>query len=77
MVALSFIFYCSFNIRRDWRCMMCSEDLCDNRLKVLSEKQNYKIDTVLFVVKPVFKEDGANTITKALLNLMSDDVSKF
>ena len=56
---------------------MCSEDLCDNRLKVLSEKQNYKIDTVLFVVKPVFKEDGANTITKALLNLMGDDVSKF
>lgn len=56
---------------------MCSEDLYDNRLKVLSEKQNYKIDTVLFVVKPVFKEDGANTITKALLNLMSDDVSKF
>lgn len=57
--------------------MMCSEDLCDNRLKGLSEKQKYKIDTVLFVVQPVFKEDGANTITKALLNLMSDDISKF
>lgn len=57
--------------------MMCSEDLCDNRLKGLSEKQKYKIDTVLFVVQPVFKEDSANTITKALLNLMSDDISKF
>lgn len=65
----------SFNILCDWRCVMCNEEVKKSREIILSENQNYQVKSILFIVKPIFKEDSDKTLGKALINLMNDEIS--
>lgn len=55
---------------------MCSEEDRKNKEIALSENQKYQVGSVLFIVKPNFKEKSDKTLGKALINLMNDEISK-
>lgn len=40
----------------------------------LTQEQSYKVDDILFIVEPVFKEDDSKTLSTALFSLMRDEV---
>ena len=40
----------------------------------LTQQQSYKVEDILFVVEPVFKEDDSKTLSTALFFLMREEV---
>ena len=54
---------------------MCNEEVKKSREIILSENQNYQVKSILFIVKPIFKEDSDKTLGKALISLMNDEIS--
>lgn len=42
----------------------------------LSKEQEYKVGNISFIVNSVFKDNGINTLTSALINLMKKEIEK-
>lgn len=40
----------------------------------LMQEQQYKVGQIVFTVNPVFKDDGKDTLTSALIRLMRNDI---
>ena len=40
----------------------------------LTQEQSYKVEDIIFIVEPVFKEDDSKTLSTALFFLMRDEV---
>lgn len=51
-----------------------NKDFIQQNNHELTQEQNYKVEDILFVVEPVFKEDNSKTLTTALFSLMRDEV---
>lgn len=51
-----------------------NKDLIQQNNHELTQEQSYKVEDILFVVEPVFKEDDSKTLTTALFSLMRDEV---
>lgn len=50
-----------------------TEDTTNNK-EVLEAEQRYKVNDMVFIVKPDFKKEGNQTLATALLNLMQGEV---
>ena len=58
-----------------WRCVMeNNKDFIQQNNHELTQEQSYKVEDILFVVEPIFKEDDSKTLTTALFSLMRDEV---
>lgn len=51
-----------------------NKDFIQQNNHELTQEQSYKVEDILFVVEPVFKEDDSKTLTTALVSLMRDEV---
>ncbi len=54
--------------------MKNNKDFIQQNNHELTQQQNYKVDDILFVVEPVFKEDNSKTLSSALFSLMRNEV---
>lgn len=54
--------------------MKNSKDFFQQNNHELTQEQNYKVEEILFVVEPVFKEDNSKTLSTALFSLMRGEV---
>ena len=58
-----------------WRCVRVNnKDYIQQNNHELTQQQSYKVEDILFVVEPVFKEDNSKTLSTALFSLMRDEV---
>lgn len=55
--------------------MKNNKDFIQQNNHELTQEQRYKVEEILFVVEPVFKEDTAKTLSNALFSLMRDEVN--
>ncbi len=51
-----------------------NKDFIQQNNHELTQEQSYKVEDILFVVEPVFKEDNSKTLSTALFSLMRDEV---
>lgn len=51
-----------------------NKDFIQQNNHELTQEQSYKVEDILFVVEPIFKEDDSKTLTTALFLLMRDEV---
>ncbi len=51
-----------------------NKDFIQQNNHELTQEQSYKVEDILFVVEPIFKEDDSKTLTTALFSLMRDEV---
>ena len=54
--------------------MVNNKDYIQQNNHELTQQQSYKVEDILFVVEPVFKEDNSKTLSTALFSLMRDEV---
>lgn len=55
--------------------MKNNKDFIQQNNHELTQEQRYKVEELLFVVEPVFKEDTSKTLSNALFSLMRDEVN--
>lgn len=55
--------------------MKNNKDFIQQNNHELTQEQRYKVEEILFVVEPVFKEDTSKTLSNALFSLMRDEVN--
>ena len=51
-----------------------NKDFIQQNNHELTQEQSYKVEDILFVVEPIFKEDDSKTLTTALFSLMREEV---
>ena len=58
-----------------WRCALENDNNFNQQNNhELTQQQSYKVEDILFVVEPVFKEDDSKTLSTALFFLMREEV---
>lgn len=50
------------------------KDFIQQNTHKLSQEQKYKVEDILFLVEPIFKENNSKTLSTALFSLMRDEV---
>ena len=54
--------------------MKNNKDFIQQNNHELTQEQSYKVEDIIFVVEPVFKEDNSKTLSTALFSLMREEV---